>query len=171
MGAEAKARFVEPDIVSLDRIGFSFPEFGRWVKGVSYVLRPGGYGVISDDTKRIALVVTGGGVYLPGGGQEPGESALVALHREVLEECGLVVEVKSPIGMADELAFAEDLDQHFCKRCSFYSAVVIALGQVVETDHRLIWLEPDKALGQLSHGSQRWAVTEMVARFTKAELS
>jgi 8-oxo-dGTP pyrophosphatase MutT (NUDIX family) len=158
MAPAARYGFVEPDIAPLDRFGLAYPEFGQRWEGVAYTLRPGGYGVIADSARQIAVVETATGMYLPGGGQEPGEPAIDALHREALEECGLTIRVKSPIGVADEFVFAEEEHQHFCKRCTFYSAVVIAKGPSAEPDHWLNWMSPETALEQLSHAIQRWAV-------------
>lgn len=167
MEPDAKANFVEPDIAPLDRIGLVFPEFGRRLERVSYKLRPGGYGVIADDAGRIALVVTPAGTFLPGGGQEPGETAIAAVRREVLEECGITVGIGRPIGVADEFAFAVEEDQHFCKRCSFYSAVRLTSGPGGEFDHRLIWLSANKTIEQLSHDSHRWAVSRWLDQTKK----
>lgn len=163
MEPAAKVGFVEPDIAPLDQIGLAFPEFGKRVEGVNYSLRPGAYALIADDSGRIAAVLTPTGTYLPGGGQEAGESAIDALKREVLEECGLVVEVGRPIGVADEFVFAEDECQHFCKRCSFHHAVVTAMGSPVEPDHQLIWLAVDEAMANLTHDCHRWIVTRLAA--------
>lgn len=159
MEPAAKVGFVEPDIAPLDQIGLAFPEFGSRVEGVSYTLRPGAYALIADEAGRIAAVTTPTGTYLPGGGQEAGESVIGALKREVLEECGLAVEVGRPLGVADEFVFAKEECQHFCKRCSFYFAVATAKGSPVDTDHRLIWLAEDKAMAHLTPDSHRWAVT------------
>lgn len=162
MQPDAKIAFVEPDIVRLDRAGLAFPEFGERAEGICYTMRPGGFGVITQSDKRVAVDVTPAGMYLPGGGQEPGESAVAALHREVREACGLTVQILSPIGVADELVFVEQEYQHFCTRCSFYAAIVVAISPVAETDHRLAWLEPNQAIEQLSHASQRWAVCQFL---------
>ncbi len=160
MAPAAKVGFVEPDIAPLERIGLSFPEFGKRVEGVNYTLRPGVYALIADEAGRIAAVATATGTYLPGGGQEAGELAIDALQREALEECGLAVEVGKPIGVADEFVFAEDEGLYFCKRGSFYCAVATAKGSPVETDHQLIWLAVDE-VSNLTHASHRWAVTRL----------
>ncbi len=163
MEPAAKSGFVEPDLAPLDKIGLAFPEFGKRVEDISYTLRPGAYALIADEAGRIAVVTTPTGNYLPGGGQDTGESAIDTLKREVLEECGLAVEAGRPIGVADEFVFAEDEGRHFCKRCSFYSAVVLAKGSHVEADHQLIWLAEDEAMAHLTHESHRWAVTRLAA--------
>ncbi len=171
MDADAKSRFVKPDLAPLDRIGLAYPEFGGRQEGVKYTMRPGSYGVITDNADHIGVVVTPIGRYLPGGGQENGESAVHALHRETLEECGLTIRVGAPIGMADEFVYAEKEDQHFCKRCSFYSAETVATGQSSETDHSLIWLTEQVASQQLSLASQRWAVLQACKSSTRARHS
>ena len=88
MEPAAKVGFAEPDIAPLDRFGLAFPEFGKRVDGASYMLRPGAYAVIADESARIAAVVTATGTYLPGGGQEAGESAIDALKRECWKSAG-----------------------------------------------------------------------------------
>lgn len=154
----AKVNFVKPDITPLDQTGLSFPEFGKRVEGVHYALRPGVYALIADESGRIAVVTANKGMFLPGGGQEAGESAIDALQREVLKECGLVVEVGRPFGVADELVFADDEGRHLCKRCSFHYASTTAKRPPVGTGHQLMWLAADKAMPHLTHGSHRWAV-------------
>ena len=69
----------------------SIPEFGLAPPGYPCELRPGAYGVLRDGSGRIAVVLTPAGVFLPGGGQEPGEPPEQALRREFAEECGLFI--------------------------------------------------------------------------------
>lgn len=64
-------------------------------------IRPGVSAVIIDGEGRILLQQrTDNGMWgLPGGAVEFGESVLEALHREVMEETGLTVEVERLVGV------------------------------------------------------------------------
>src|SRR4051812_17263780 len=101
-------------------------EFGTHECGANYVLRPGGYAVIRRATGEVAVLATPGGYYLPGGGQNPGESPEQAAIREAREECGLVIQIDRLIAIADQLVFSAAEATHFRKRCWFYLAVAIA---------------------------------------------
>ena len=135
--------------------------FGTVVAGADYIMRPGGYAVIRGPTGAIAVVTTPCGCFLPGGGQEPGETPEQTAIREVHEECALHIRLGSLIGIADELVYAADEATHFRKRCSLYLAEAIGFdAHGGEVDHVLSWIKPEEAVRQLSHESQRWAVAE-----------
>ena len=136
------------------------PEFGLSIAGQTYVLRPGSYAVIRNAVGAISVVQTPLGVFLPGGGQEPDESAEAALIREVAEECGLAIQLLSFVGMADELVFSREEQRYFRKRCSFFTAQVRSgRGPLSgEPNHLPRWLAAEAAVSELSHESQRWAV-------------
>jgi 8-oxo-dGTP diphosphatase len=135
--------------------------FGEIASGVEYVLRPGGYAVICRPGGDIAVVSSPRGHYLPGGGQNPGESPADAAIREASEECGLQIRIRELIGMADQYVFSGEEKAGFQKRCTFFLAEAdpepCGIG---EADHVLYWLRPDEAAKCLRHESQRWAVTE-----------
>jgi 8-oxo-dGTP pyrophosphatase MutT (NUDIX family) len=84
--------------------------------GATYVLRPGGYVVIFRSGGKVAVVSTPKGLFLPGGGQVPGESPEDAAIREAKEEYGLNVSLGRIIGVADELVFDAEEATHYRKR-------------------------------------------------------
>lgn len=136
------------------------PEFGTPVAGADYMLRPGGYALIFNTSGEVAVVSTPNGLMLPGGGQNPGETPEVAALREVEEECGLQIRLGDCIGTADELVFAAGDQTHYRKRCTFFSAELVARSSLGEQDHTLFWLSPLDAAEKLRHESQRWAVVQ-----------
>ncbi len=134
------------------------PTFGVRVAGRPYRPRPGAYAVIVDDDRRIGVVRTPVGLYLAGGGSDPGETPEQTLRREVREEIGFEVEIVRPLGNAVE--FVETAHEGgFVKECSFFE---VRLGRsiagAIEADHELVWLEAGTAWNRLAHGSQAWAV-------------
>ena len=135
------------------------PEFGLFDPNADYILRPGGYAVIFSQ-EGVAVASAPGGLLLPGGAQDDGESAEAAAIREAQEECGLVIALRHNLGIADELVFADDEKRHYRKRCAFFLAEVIGEAAATEADHRLMWLSAERAKEQLRHESQRWAVEQ-----------
>lgn len=139
------------------------PEFGAAVPGKDYILRPGGYVIVRNLQGEVAIVSTPQGFFLPGGGQEDGESSAQAAVREANEECGLLVRLKGLLGTADELVFAPLEEKYYRKRSSFFSAELIGRETGVEVDHRLMWMRVEEAVTRLSHKSQTWAVMQATA--------
>lgn len=139
-------------------------QFGKVDPAATYVFRPGGYAVIVRSSGDVALVSVKGAFYLPGGGQENGESAEAAVVREAMEECGAHIRIINRIGIADELVFAADEQTHFRKRCTFFRAELLT--EVLsggESDHTLLWIAPKQAASLLRHESQKWAVAKSAA--------
>jgi 8-oxo-dGTP diphosphatase len=134
------------------------PKFGTLEAGAHYILRPGGYALVFEQSGKLAVVSTREGTYLPGGGQEPGESPEAATVREVAEECGLLVSLIARVGVADELVSSHEGTVHYRKRCTFFRARVVGTTAIVESDHVLSWVSPGAASRLLRHESHRWAV-------------
>ena len=127
------------------------------------VIRPSAYGLVEDDRGRLAVVRTSQGTFLPGGGIEAGETAEKAIKREALEECGLVIRLGTWTARAIQFVYAESERTHFQKRSTFIQGFVDAAGDGFnsvgfESDHELLWVNPEAAIQMLSHQSHCWAV-------------
>ena len=133
-------------------------EFGVRVADVEYQLRPGGYVVLLNDAREVAIVAAQSGLFLPGGGQERDESPADAAVREALEECGLRIRLHEFVGIADELIFGIAEAAYFRKRCSFFKASIARRVPDAVAEHEVRWVRPPEAAQILVHGSQRWAV-------------
>jgi 8-oxo-dGTP diphosphatase len=135
-------------------------EFGSEDAGRSYRLRPGGYAVIRNPRGEVAVVRTPEGMFLPGGGQLPGESPEQAAIRETAEEVGLRIVLGVCLGVADQLKFSATEGGHLRKRCTFFVAQELdgAREPPIEPDYELLWLPAAEAAARLSDESQRWAV-------------
>lgn len=142
-------------------------EFGPFDPAAQYRLRPGGYVIVIDEADRVAVLRGKAGVFLPGGGQDEGESPEDAAIREAREEAGFRVVLASCVGVADELVFAGAPWGHFRKRCTFFSAELASGSEIApttESEGRLEWIEAAVAVDRLSHASQRWALLRHLDR-------
>lgn len=134
-------------------------EFGEALPGIRYVDRPGGYGFLWRDHRELAVVQTPAGLFLPGGGADPGESPEAALRREIFEEIAYTVTSAVWLGEAAQYHWSDYYRQHFRKHGQFYR--VEASAPTVErfqADHSLLWLPLREASAHLTQEFQRWAV-------------
>ncbi len=136
----------------------SRPKFGSRDPKQNYVERPSAYVLLFREDGLMAVVRSSQGVHLPGGGHLDGESAAQAATREVLEECGLAIQLGDTIGFASEFVYATDEDCHFAKRCTFFRGRALELIAAPEAGHETLWCTPRGAITMLSPESHRWAV-------------
>ena len=123
-----------------------------------YRLRRGVYGVLIRDG-RVLLTHQATPVpeyQLPGGGIDPGEAALPALHREVWEETGWSIAPQRRLGAFRRFAYMPEYDLWAEKLCEIWLArPVRRLGPVPEPGHTALWLTPDRALARLANDGDR----------------
>ncbi|MEM8759715.1 MAG: NUDIX domain-containing protein [Pseudomonadota bacterium] len=121
-----------------------------WLPGRPYRDRPGAYAIIlgrGANSGRILCVDQEGEMQLPGGGIDPGESPLQALHREVWEETGWRIEPLRRLATFQRFAWLPDYKYWARKVQSIYlAAAVRPLGPPQEAGHTVHWLLPDAAL-------------------------
>ncbi|WP_136636114.1 NUDIX domain-containing protein [Pseudooceanicola onchidii] len=84
---------------------------------------------------------------LPGGGVDPGESPLRALHREVYEETGWHIADARRVGVYKRYAYMPEYDKWAEKLCTIYVArPVRPKGAPTEPGHSAIWMPADMAV-------------------------
>lgn len=121
------------------------------VRGQRYGIRHGVYAVLLRD--RDVLLTHQAEpepeFQLPGGGIDPGESPLRALHREVGEETGWMIAAPRRIGAFRRFVYMPEYDKWAEKLCTVYLArPTRRLGPPTEPGHRAVWL-PIEAAAQL----------------------
>ena len=133
--------------------------YGEPVKpGQRYRIRPGVYAVILDGdslltTHQMEPVPE---YQLPGGGIDPGEHPLPALHREIYEETGWRVEIARKLGVYRRFTYMPEYDKWAEKVCSIYLArPVLRLGPPLEPGHTAVWMSASDGLQMLDNEGDR----------------
>jgi len=130
---------------------------------VRYTLRPGAYAILPRKGK---LLLTHQSApepefQLPGGGIDPGEPVLPALHREILEETGWHVTDFKRLGAYRRFTFMPEYDLWAEKVCHIYvGRPTLKLGDPIETDHTAVWTTPDLAIELLASDGDRAFLTQ-----------
>lgn len=133
--------------------------YGEAVKrNQSYRLRAGVYAVLLDGgallaTHQAAPVPE---YQLPGGGIDPGENPIAALHREVFEETGWHIGPVRLLGRFRRFTYMPEYDKWAEKLCTVYVArPVLRLGPPGEAGHTAVWLTADAGLTMLGNDGDR----------------
>lgn len=133
---------------------------------MKYERRPGAYAILARGGHVLVTHQTAPTpeYQLPGGGVDPGESPLRALHREVLEETGWTIAAPRRLGAFRRFAYMPEYDKWAEKVCMIYLArPVRALGAPSEPGHSAHWLLPDDAARLLGNPGDR----RFMARFSR----
>ena len=133
--------------------------YGEAVKpGQRYLRRAGVYGVLLDGrdiliTHQAAPVPE---YQLPGGGIDPGEHPIAALHREVYEETGWHIAGPRFIGSFRRFTYMPEYDKWAEKLCSvFLARPTLRSGPPTEAGHRAVWLPAEAAVPLLGNDGDR----------------
>ena len=125
---------------------------------ISYTRRPGIY----------AVLVRGGEVLLthqmepepefqiPGGGIDPGEDPIPALHREVMEETGWRIGPVRRLGAFRRFTYMPEYELWAEKVCQVYTARPSwCVGRPTEEGHTPIWASPAEAVELVENDGDR----------------
>lgn len=139
--------------------GWAMRRWGEAVeRGRRYRHRPGAYAILWRDGELLLTFQAEPRpeVQLPGGGIDPGESALRALHREVREETGWTIAAARRLGAYRRFAYMPDYDMWAEKVCQVWLArPVRRVGPPSEAMHAPLWAPPGVALGLIANEGER----------------
>lgn len=130
-------------------------QFGQVPPGA--IDRPGAYAVVLLPNGQVAMVRTPVGVYLPGGGIDPGESPEDALHREMAEETGLLIDIVARIGVVRQVVPRHGRPA-WNKVCHYFRCTERGTTRQLEEDHELLWVPLDRAAQHVPLPADRWAL-------------
>lgn len=123
-----------------------------------YRARPGAYVILLRGADMLVTEQDGTPpeLQLPGGGIDPGESVLPALHREVYEETGYRMALRRKLGTYRRFTFMPEYNLWAEKVCHIYlGRPTLRLGPPTEPDHRALWMPVDLAAGLLDNSGDR----------------
>lgn len=123
-----------------------------------YTLRPGAYAIlpIGREVLLTAQYDPDPDIQLPGGGIDPGESPIRALHREVVEETGWRIARPRRLGAFRRFVFMPEYDLWAEKLCHVFVAVpVLQVAEPTEPDHEMLVVGADIAAGLLGNDGDR----------------
>ena len=122
---------------------------GQW-----YKRRPGVYAILARDGRLLLTHQNAPApeFQLPGGGIDPGEHPIAALHREVREETGWKIEIDRRLGAFRRFTYMPEYDLWAEKLCTVYLArPIYRLGPPTEAGHRAVWMKVPDALTALAN--------------------
>ena len=126
--------------------------------GQRYRTRPGAYAILWTG-RRLLLTFQAWPLpefQLPGGGVDPGESPLRALHREVREETGWTIAGARRLGAYRRFAFMPEYDLWAEKVCQVWLArPARRLGPPSEEGHAAVWATPGEAMEMIANAGER----------------
>ena len=145
------------------------PRYGKPPLQKPYTRRPGVYAILP---RAGGFVVTRQSepepeIQLPGGGIDPGEQPLSALHREVYEETGWSIAAPQRLGAFRHFTFMPEYGLWAEKICHIYVAhPVRQLGHPSEKHHVVLWLDAQSALASLASDGARAMLARYLGRWS-----
>lgn len=151
--------------------GASMRRFGeRVIPGRKYKARPGVYAILPFGRQLLLTFQNAPEpeLQLPGGGIDPGESPLEALHREVFEETGWRIRNARRLGGFRRFAYMPEYDLWAEKIATIYVAQPVrALGPPTEIAHTAVFADASLAVDHIANPGDRDFVKAFLKRRTR----
>lgn len=142
--------------------------YGEAVRqGQRYRRRPGIYAVLLEGGQVLTTFQAEPKpeFQLPGGGIDPGEHPLAALHREVMEETGWTIRIRRRLGAFRRFCYMPEYDLWAEKLCTVYLArPARPVGPPTEAGHSAVWLPAADALEVLGNAGDRAFLARALAQ-------
>jgi 8-oxo-dGTP diphosphatase len=127
-----------------------------------YTFRPGAYAILPLDGGVLLTCQSGDApdIQLPGGGIDPGEGPVRALHREVFEETGWRIAQLRRLGAFKRFVYMPEYDMWAEKVCHIFCArPTRRICDPIEPEHAAKWMCPKDAAIKLSNEGDRLFLT------------
>lgn len=134
--------------------------FGSLEPDVEYTERRAAYAVIIAGDGRVAVVGSGHGYFLPGGGSLSSETAEQTVVREVREELARDVRLLREIGTAIQYFYSSTDRRHYRMHATFFAGEFTGEPPGVAGEHELHWLFVEEVEGACFHACHAWAVRQ-----------
>lgn len=137
-------------------------------RGLKYTARPGVYAILArgSDVLLTHQMEPQPEFQLPGGGVDPGEQPLRALHREVFEETGWRLGAARRLDAHRRFTYMPEYDLWAEKICAIFLARPSRrIGDPAEDGHSAVWMPVDVAVDLVASPGDRAALSLYAARY------
>jgi 8-oxo-dGTP diphosphatase len=137
--------------------------------GQRYIRRPGVYAILAIRQQILLTHQTSPTpeFQLPGGGIDPNEYPIAALHREVMEETGWKVAINRRLGTFRRFTFMPEYDLWAEKVCTVYLArPTNRLSAPTEPGHSAVWMTIPQALIRLGNSGDKAMLAAFAGRYS-----
>ncbi len=134
-------------------------------RGQHYRRRPGAYALLleGDEVLLTHQVAPSPEFQLPGGGIDPGEQVIPALHREVYEETGWTMRIRRRLGAFRRFTYMPEYDLWAEKVCTvFLCAPCRRIGPPSEPGHTAVWAPVATATEILANTGDRHFLADIL---------
>ncbi|MBA84106.1 NUDIX domain-containing protein [Thalassobius sp. S69A] len=135
--------------------------------GVKYTRRPGAYALLplGDSLLMTHQAEPWPEFQLPGGGIDPGEHPIEALHREILEETGWSVSRPRRVGAFRRFTYMPEYEMWAEKLCAIYIArPARQIAPPTEPGHTAVWVPITQAFKMLGNAGDRHFAALLASR-------